>query len=97
MFISEPIPPRISLTYTLAFIKIKIAPTKINLLNNLFEEIFKEKIRSKIIATNTCTSNKEIKDFIQALNKIAVLLLHCERIAKGDIKTKTFIKTNLTA
>jgi len=89
--------PNISLTYSLAFIKIKIAPIKINLEKILFEDISKEKIRSNIIATNTCTSISDRKDLNQELNNIAVFLLHKERMAKGESKTNILIKTYLTA
>lgn len=53
IFTSELIPPSISLTYVLAFIKIKIAPIRINLQKVLLEVRFKENINKRIIATNT--------------------------------------------
>ena len=53
---------------------------KILLENGELEEMSKEKIRSNIIATNTCTNIKDKKDFSQELNKMAVLLLHKESI-----------------
>lgn len=68
-----------------------------NLEKVLLELKFKEKINKRIIETNTWTSIKEIKDLNQDLNKIDVFLLHKESIAKGERKTKTFIKTYRTA
>lgn len=63
----------------------------------LLEETSRAKISNRIIATKTWTSNKDKKDFNQELNKTEVFLLQRESIAKGAIKTKTFIKTYLTA
>lgn len=97
IFTSELIPPNISLTYVLAFIKIKIAPIRINLQKVLLEVRFKENINKRIIETNTWTNIKDIKDFIHELNKIDVVLLHKERNAKGESITKIFINTYLTA
>lgn len=68
-----------------------------NLEKILFEDISKEKIRSNIIATKTCTSIRDIKDLNQELNNIEVFLLHKERIAKGESNTNILIKTYLTA
>ena len=47
--------------------------------------------------TKTWISIKDRKDLIHDVNKIEVLLLERERIANGEIKTNTFIKTYLTA
>ena len=63
----------------------------------LLEEISKEKINKRIIATKTWTNNKDKKDFIHELNKIEVFLLHNDKIAKGEIITNIFINTYLTA
>ena len=85
------------MTYSLAFIKIKIAPIKMNLEKILFEYMSKENIRSNIMDTNIWTIIRDKNDFNQELNNMEVFLLHRERIAKGESKTNTLIKTYLTA
>ena len=72
-----------------------MAAIRMNLEEIRLDETFKEKMRRRMIATNTCTSIKDKKDLNHELNKIEVFLLHKERIAKGEMSTKTFIKTYL--
>ena len=95
MLVSVLIPPSISLTYPLAFIRIEIAANNISLELILFDFRFNENINNKIIETNIWTINKDKKDFIQALNKIDVFLLHSDKKQNGDNKTKILISTYL--
>lgn len=74
-----------------------MAPIKINFEKILEEVRLRENINKRIRATNTCTSNKDKNDLIQELNKIDVLLLHRDNMAKGERNTNIFIKTYLTA